>query len=180
MKKTCAPVFPYISHRGDSFEQCINPCRDSLPLRLVGSTLFRSRHLNPLTMLFAQIDFQVVFQASLNCSSPSPHFGATLVVNFPLSFFLRNHIYKARAIHFCGSPTWGSPVTVAWFNAFAAHSQKPCGSVFVPFLNSSLDPAQPFLRLSATWNSASNLCSASIIQHGFSLNRSYSTAVVLI
>ena len=165
-KNMCSTVSPHITQRGQFRTTSTNPCRDSLSL--VGSALFRSRHLNPLIVLFARIDSQVVFQASLNCSSPSPHFAATLFANFPLSFFLRNHLYKPRAVHSFGSPPWGSPVSIAYFSAFAAHSPKPCGLVLVSFLNSSLDPAQPFLRISATLSSASNLCFASTIQHGFS------------
>ena len=93
---------------------------------------------------------------------------------------LRNHMYKARAVHSFGCPSWGSPVSpVAYFRAFAAYSQKPCRLVLVPFLNSSLDPAQPFLRISAILISASSLCCASSIQHGFSFNRTYSTAAAL-
>ena len=89
-------------------------------------------------------------------------------------------MYKARAVHSFGCPSWGSPVSpVAYFSAFATYSPKPCRLVLVPFLNSSLDPAQPFLRISAILISASSLCSASTIQHGFSFNRSYSTAAAL-
>ena len=52
----------------------------------------------------------MIFQASLNCSYPSPHFAATLFANFSLSSFLRNHLYKARAVHSFGSPPCGYPL----------------------------------------------------------------------
>ena len=95
-----ALVSRHIPQRGQFRTASTNPCRDSLSL--VGSTLFRSRHLNLLMMLSARIDSQVVFQASWNCSSPSPHFAATLFVNFQLSFFLLSKIITTAHAHKSG------------------------------------------------------------------------------
>ena len=53
-KSTCSTDSLLIPQRGQFQTASTNPCRDSLSL--VGSTLFRSRHLNPLIMLFTRID----------------------------------------------------------------------------------------------------------------------------
>ena len=57
-KNMCSTVSRHIPQRGQFWTVSTNPRRDSLSL--VGSTLFRSRHLNPLMMLSARIDSQVV------------------------------------------------------------------------------------------------------------------------
>ena len=69
----CSTVSRHIPQRGQFRTASTNPCRDSLSL--VGSTLFRSRHLNPFMMLSARIDgfpsfLELFFPKSPFCCHP--------------------------------------------------------------------------------------------------------------